>query len=232
MEAVSLTRAPQVLAFLEYPSPLSSHSKRITARSFSPSPSTLSIRASSAPFTPSSQALLARGDLLSLISDQERGVLTQRSSIKRSEIVRAIEALAAFGIGSVTTDSSLSATWRMLWTTEKEQLFIIDKAHLFGTKAGDILQVIDVGGSRLNNVITFPPDGAFIVDSTITVVSGQRVNFRFTRASLHGRGWNVPFPPYGQGWFDSVYLDEKIRVAKDIRGDYLVVDRAPYNWEG
>lgn len=31
--------------------------------------------------------------------------------------------------------------------------------------------------------------------------------------------------------FESVYLDDDIRVAKDIRGDYLVVDRAPYNWK-
>lgn len=31
--------------------------------------------------------------------------------------------------------------------------------------------------------------------------------------------------------FESVYLDEDIRVAKDIRGDYLVVDRAPYCWK-
>ncbi|KAK9069931.1 hypothetical protein SSX86_010329 [Deinandra increscens subsp. villosa] len=29
-------------------------------------------------------------------------------------------------------------------------------------------------------------------------------------------------------WFDSLYLDDDIRVARDIRGDYLVVDRAPY----
>lgn len=31
--------------------------------------------------------------------------------------------------------------------------------------------------------------------------------------------------------FESVYLDEDIRVVKDIRGDYLVVDRAPYSWK-
>ena len=31
--------------------------------------------------------------------------------------------------------------------------------------------------------------------------------------------------------FESVYLDDDIRVAKDIRGDYLVVDRAPYGWK-
>lgn len=31
--------------------------------------------------------------------------------------------------------------------------------------------------------------------------------------------------------FESVYMDDEIRVAKDIRGDYLVVDRAPYSWK-
>ncbi|GFY81153.1 plastid-lipid associated protein PAP [Actinidia rufa] len=30
--------------------------------------------------------------------------------------------------------------------------------------------------------------------------------------------------------FKSVYLDDDIRIAKDILGDYLVVDRAPYEW--
>lgn len=28
-----------------------------------------------------------------------------------------------------------------------------------------------------------------------------------------------------------MYMDGDIRVAKDIRGDYLVVDRAPFNWK-
>ncbi|KAI5070377.1 hypothetical protein GOP47_0014720 [Adiantum capillus-veneris] len=204
----------------------------------------------------SSEAALARDDLLLLISDQQRGLATQKDSNKRAQIIRVIDSLAALGTDMTTTShQSLSATWRMLWTTEKEQLFIIEKAHLFGTQAGDILQVqvdyvflfktslyqslkfahdlvIDVEGKKLNNIITFPPDGAFFVDSTIEVVNSQRVNFRFTAAALRGSGWSIPVPPFGQGWFESVYIDEKIRVAKDIRGDYLVVDRAPYAWNG
>jgi hypothetical protein len=28
-----------------------------------------------------------------------------------------------------------------------------------------------------------------------------------------------------QGWFDTVYCDDSIRVAQDIRGDTLVVER-------
>ncbi|KAF3552508.1 hypothetical protein DY000_02004794 [Brassica cretica] len=77
--------------------------------------------------------------------------------MKQDAIVNAIEAMAVIGGSSVTTGDSLSATWRLLWTTEKEQLFIIEKAGLFGTRAGEVLQVIDVRKGTLNNVITFPP---------------------------------------------------------------------------
>lgn len=119
----------------------------------------------------------------------------------------------------------------MLWTTEREQLYIIKNASVFGTKAGDVLQVIDVQNKTLNNVITFPPDGVFFVRSAIEIASSQRVNFRFTSAVLRGKNWELPLPPFGQGWFDTVYLDDEIRVVKDIRGDYLVVERAPYSWK-
>ncbi|XP_061371310.1 probable plastid-lipid-associated protein 11, chloroplastic isoform X1 [Gastrolobium bilobum] len=177
------------------------------------------------------QSRYARENLLALISDQDRGLRTQNDPAKRASIVEAIDAMAALGAGSVTTGDSLSGTWRLLWTTEKEQLFIVGKAHLFGTSAGDVLQVIDVRKSTLNNVITFPPDGVFFVRSSIQIVSPQRVNFRFTSAVLRGKNWEIPLPPFGQGWFETVYLDDHLRVVKDIRGDYLVVDRASYSWK-
>ncbi|KAF5196694.1 Plastid-lipid associated protein PAP / fibrillin family protein [Thalictrum thalictroides] len=179
----------------------------------------------------SKEAQLAKNDLLDLISNEERGIKTQGNLSKQSKIIKAIEAMEILGKNSITTDSSsLSATWRMLWTTEKEQLFIIKNAYLFGTQTGDVLQVIDVEKGVLNNVITFPPSGVFFVRSSIEIASPQRVNFRFTSAVLRGEKWEFPLPPFGQGWFESVYLDNEIRVVKDIRNDYLVVDRAPYNW--
>lgn len=138
--------------------------------------------------------------------------------------------MAVLGRDMFTTGDSLSATWRLLWTTEKEQLFIIEKAYLFGTQTGDVLQVIDVEKKVLNNVITFPPDGVFFVRSNIEIASPQRVNFRFTSAVVRGKNWEVQLPPFGKGWFENVYLDDEIRVVKDIRGDYLVVERAPYHW--
>nr|GMD59374.1 probable plastid-lipid-associated protein 11 [Ipomoea batatas]GME18345.1 probable plastid-lipid-associated protein 11 [Ipomoea batatas] len=182
-------------------------------------------------FSLTDRSLTAKDNLLRLISDQDRGLRTQSDSEKLSQIVSAIDDVAAAGRDTVTTGTSLSATWRLLWTTEKEQLFIIKNAPFFGTRAGDVLQVIDVENMTLNNVITFPPDGVFFVRSNIEVASSQRVNFRFTSAVLRGKGWEFPLPPFGQGWFDTVYLDDEIRVAKDIRGDYLVVERAPYNWK-
>lgn len=84
---------------------------------------------------------LVRDDLLGLIAGEERGLRTQNNARKRDEIVKAIDALAEMASDTVTTDESLTAAWRMLWTTEKEQLFIVEKAHIFGTEAGDILQV-------------------------------------------------------------------------------------------
>lgn len=125
------------------------------------------------------QSRSAKEHLLALIADQDRGLRTQSDPVKRAAIVEAIDAMAVVGAGSVTTGDSLSATWRLLWTTEKEQLFIIEKAPLFGTRAGDVLQVIDVRNGTLNNVITFPPDGVFFVRSSIEVASPQRVNFRW-----------------------------------------------------
>ncbi|KAJ4727205.1 Plastid-lipid associated protein PAP / fibrillin family protein [Melia azedarach] len=177
------------------------------------------------------QTQLAKQELLNLISDQDRGLKTQKDPSKRASIIKAIDVMAVLGKDIATTGDSLSATWRLLWTTEKEQLFIIDKAYLFGTQAGDVLQVIDVEKRVLNNVITFPPDGVFFVRSNIEIASPQRVNFRFTSAVLRGKSWEIPLPPFGQGWFESVYLDDDIRIAKDIRGDYLVVNRAPYDWK-
>ncbi|KAL9276480.1 hypothetical protein ACSQ67_025973 [Phaseolus vulgaris] len=166
------------------------------------------------------QSQSAKDHLLALIADQDRGLRTQSDPAKRAAIVEAIDAMAALGAGSVTTDDSLSATWRLLWTTEKEQLFIIEKSPLFGSRAGDVLQVIDVRNRTLNNVITFPPDGVFFVRSSIEIY----------KCSITWKELGNTIATIWTG-FDTVYLDDDLRVVKDIRGDYLVVDRASYEWK-
>jgi hypothetical protein len=104
--------------------------------------------------------------------DQRRGLETQSDPSRLSDIVSCIDALAvsSAGIGTDTfSDARLSGTWRLLWTTERDQLFIVQNAPAFRTAAGDVLQVIDVPGGALNNVITFPPSGAFVVDGDIEI---------------------------------------------------------------
>lgn len=111
-------------------------------------------------------------------------------------------------------------------TNTQETLFILRNASWFGTQAGDVYQVVDINASTLQNVITFPPQGAFVVDSSVARDGPKRVTFAFTAARLllpGGRCLRVP--PVGSGWFDNVYVDEQYRVAQDIRGDTLVVMR-------
>lgn len=99
-------------------------------------------------------------------------------------------------------------------------------AGIFGTVAGDVFQSIDTAAGTLQNVIEFPPEGAFIVDSSIAVDAvsgGRRTDFKFTSATLKKASGDVVLPPFGQGWFESVFVNDKYRLTRDVRGDYLVV---------
>ncbi|CAA0841429.1 Probable plastid-lipid-associated protein 11 [Striga hermonthica] len=73
----------------------------------------------------------AKRHLLRLIADQDRSLKTQSETQRLSQIVEAVDSLAATSRGSVNTRESLSDTWRMLWTTEKEKLFIVKNAPVF-----------------------------------------------------------------------------------------------------
>lgn len=139
---------------------------------------------------------------------------------------------------SQTGSAQLSGTWRLLWTTEKETLFILKNASWFGTQAGEVYQVcqwgtcwrgrvqsisagsilhrghgftpphtptpcaqvIDVPSSTLQNVILFPPEGAFIVDATISTEGPQRTQFQFSSATLKLPNRSLKLPPFGKGW--------------------------------
>lgn len=161
--------------------------------------------------------------LLALIAKTQRGVATTPDELKSiAEVVDRFQASAAT---MTTTTQNLSSTWELLWTTEKETLFILKTASWFGTQAGAVYQVIDLDSKLLQNVITFPPEGAFIVNAAISVAGQQRVDFKFEDATFKVSGKSYTVPPFGQGWFDTVYMDDELRIAKDIRGDTLIVKR-------
>jgi len=118
--------------------------------------------------------------------------------------------------------SEFSGQWDCLWTTEKELNFAVDKG-LFGLPWRRTYQNIDIRNGKLLNIIEFD-GGALIVNSLIEsdAEEGSRFNFAFNSCSVRWRGIEVPLPPVGKGWGELLYLDNEIRIQRDVRGDLLV----------
>jgi hypothetical protein len=118
---------------------------------------------------------------------------------------------------------SITGSWDLLWTTEKETLFF-KRNGLLGRQCLAIQQTI--GASDITNTIRFEGDSKFEVTGAIDQ-QGVRTNFKFVSAKLEYPPWiNLGIPPVGQGWFDTVYVDNFYRVSADVRGDYLVCRRS------
>jgi hypothetical protein len=172
----------------------------------------------------------AKGQLLRALDGADRG---QRLG-SRPSVEAAIDALAATvdASGLANTDA-LSSCWRLLWTSERETLFLLKNGFPFLGAAGESYQVIDTAAGTLSNVVLFGDAGAaFVVRARCRPENRVRTRFQFTSAELHVPGRDAPFsiPPFGAGWFDSLYVDApgsapSLRVARDSRGDTLVVER-------
>lgn len=87
------------------------------------------------------------------------------------------------------------------------------------------LQVIDATEGWLQNVITFPPKGAFIVNSSLEVAGDQRMQFKFANAVFKVNGRSFSLPPFGKGWCESLVLCSIRRLPRllfpSTRGDRL-----------
>ena len=109
----------------------------------------------------------------------------------------------------------------------QEILWILKNAGLFGTEAGEVSQVIDSAAGKLLNVIDFPPDGAFVVDSDLSWVGDGRTDFKFNGASLKLPNRVIKLPPVGKGSFKSLFVGGTagagtLRLTKDSRGDLSI----------
>ena len=173
----------------------------------------------------------AKDEVLRLAREQRRGV--GHSPEDRAEMEAAVDALIASrgnGGRANTRPSVLTADWRLAWTSENETLFLLEKFP-GGVGRAPITQAyqrIDVDAGTLRNEVVFSNGNAFVVDSVIEVTDETRVDFRFTGAKLNLATpveASLPLPPFGQEWFDNVYVDGELRVQRDSRGDTLVVVR-------
>ena len=140
---------------------------------------------------------------------------------QRDKIEAIMEQLKAYNPTTATASSPLlQKKWRMEWTTEKEINFFLDWKI-----SNEIGQTIDAD-LNLNNNIEFVRGGGFYVQGKLTIPDpqGVRTNFEFETATLDlGPRWGqYQFPPVGAGWFDTIYLDETLRVDVNSRDDILI----------
>jgi len=119
-----------------------------------------------------------------------------------------------------------SGTWECVWTTESELNFAVDKG-LLGLPWRRTYQTIDVPRGTLTNIIEFEEGGFLRVGSTISpdAERGERFCFSFDSCAVRWRSLELPLPPVGRGWGDLLYLDDELRVQRDVRGDLLVATR-------
>jgi len=169
-----------------------------------------------------------RGDqlpsILNLIESSRQGLNPQNKEaiIAMMNIVE--NQNAAFVQKDRSFRDKVSGKWELLWTTEKETLLFIDKG-LFGKKVTLVSQTIDFKTNQINNLIEFEDGREFSVLGKLSDdnIDQRRVNFEFTKASI-----KIPpipklsIPPIGKGWFDNIFCNDKYRLSRDIRGDYLV----------
>lgn len=114
------------------------------------------------------------------------------------------------------TSPLLQRKWLLEWTTEKEINIFID-----WNISNLVTQTID--GPVLENCIDFSRGGFLGVTGSLSTDGGVRTNFEFTEATLDLGGWgSFKLPPVGKGWFDTVYLDDNLRVDTNSRDDILI----------
>lgn len=79
-------------------------------------------------------------ELMQVVQETDRGMKVD--SEQRRKIEECVRRLEELQEGVETTGIEMSATWKMLWTTEKETLFILKNAHFFNKTPGEVYQVL------------------------------------------------------------------------------------------
>ena len=145
---------------------------------------------------------------------------------KRARIETIIDELSPLSpISDTAASPKLQREWALAFTTEKEINFFID---LGITPSFGVSQTID--GSQLGNEIVFKKGGGLSVSGELSIAEEgsdgepkQRTNFVFTEANLDlGRWGSFKIPPVGEGWFETLYLDDSLRVDINSRDDILI----------
>jgi hypothetical protein len=173
------------------------------------------------------RAALLKDELLALADRAQAGVLPLGDADQsRFDEILLAELPALRPMAEPARSDLLTGEWELRWTDEKEVNFAV-ASGLFGLPWMRTYQSIDVPGGRLVNVIEFEEGGELRVGSSIAPdpTDGARFNFVFSECTLRWRELRVPLPPVGRGWGELLYLDEDMRIQRDIRGDLVVATK-------
>eukprot|EP00929_Paragymnodinium_shiwhaense_P040639 TRINITY_DN21192_c0_g1_i1.p1 TRINITY_DN21192_c0_g1~~TRINITY_DN21192_c0_g1_i1.p1 ORF type:complete len:549 (-),score=118.30 TRINITY_DN21192_c0_g1_i1:190-1836(-) len=171
--------------------------------------------------------------LLELVEGQNRGADATKEDV--ATVKAAMEALAAVNPTEDPASSALlEGSWEVVWTTESELLALTNNGF-FGLPCLGAYQGItkfpadEAKGTEaryeLSNRIDF--DGGFLnVESTCEpAATGGKIDFRFESCTARWNSFEVPLPPVGSGWFEVLYIDDELRLARDSRGDLQILKR-------
>lgn len=145
------------------------------------------------------------------------------TSTSRERVQDLIQQLAPLSPTRATASSPLlQRNWSVLYTTEKEINVFVEWG--IAASRGSITQKINSDGV-LQNCIPFARGGSLSVSGDLQVdnESDHRTNFVFTTATLDLGSWGCyQLPPVGKGWFDTIYLDQDLRIDENSRNDILI----------
>lgn len=172
------------------------------------------------------KSAMLKSELLTLADKSNAGVGTLDTADQtRFEEILFSELPALRPMEEPARSDLLSGEWEVRWTNEKEINFTV-KNGLLGLPWKRTYQSIDVPNSRLVNIIEFV-GGELRVGSSIMPdpSDGTRFNFVFGECTFKWRELCLPLPPVGRGWGELLYLDDEMRIQRDIRGDLLVATK-------
>ncbi len=193
----------------------------------------------------------AKAALFRVMAGKNRGLLA--NPVEKQAILAAIAQLEDYNPTPQPTASpqQLAGTWRLLYTTSRG---ILGLAQIPFYQLGRVYQCVDPTNAQIFNVAELfgPPYGEALasVVATFTVLSERRVQVNFQRSIIGLQRWlgyrdpeqfislvrsgrsflplDISLEGRGQqGWLDTTYLDDDLRIGRGSEGSIFVLDKIP-----